>query len=287
MPTPAHLPASMSVFNPNGTDIELLGGVAIASIPLNVSGLGAAAAGTTTSLNLTSSATHTRKILTFKEWLEAWMAYCEIVCCNPAVAATCRAWMMRHIQLMFTASEEFGFGNAYACEVNLRKACPDFVPIAWDQPFLLSRMITDHSVSRLENVERALAVSRTTAPQQQAQRAQAISAATAYSRPAETEAARKVRVAHEICENFNTSQCRYGRSCFRMHVCSSCRGSHPEFECPESRSHRPTDGQPPVPTTRNFNGQNAGRGTGPAPIRSTRGGRRGGGKADGQRAPRY
>jgi hypothetical protein len=35
-----------------------------------------------------------------------------------------------------------------------------------------------------------------------------------------------------ICNNFNTSQCGFGASCYRLHICSHCNGEHPRSKCP-------------------------------------------------------
>ena len=35
-----------------------------------------------------------------------------------------------------------------------------------------------------------------------------------------------------ICNNFNTSQCGFGASCHRLHICSHCQGEHPLSKCP-------------------------------------------------------
>jgi hypothetical protein len=35
-----------------------------------------------------------------------------------------------------------------------------------------------------------------------------------------------------ICNNFNTSQCGFGASCYRLHICSHCKGEHPLSKCP-------------------------------------------------------
>ena len=35
-----------------------------------------------------------------------------------------------------------------------------------------------------------------------------------------------------ICKNFNTSQCGFGTDCYRLHVCSHCKGEHPISKCP-------------------------------------------------------
>ena len=35
-----------------------------------------------------------------------------------------------------------------------------------------------------------------------------------------------------ICNHFNTSQCGYGSSCYRLHICSYCKGEHPLSKCP-------------------------------------------------------
>jgi hypothetical protein len=34
-----------------------------------------------------------------------------------------------------------------------------------------------------------------------------------------------------ICNQFNTSQCAFGPSCYRLHICSHCRGEHPLSKC--------------------------------------------------------
>jgi hypothetical protein len=35
-----------------------------------------------------------------------------------------------------------------------------------------------------------------------------------------------------ICKNFNMSQCGFGASCHRLHICSHCKGEHPVSKCP-------------------------------------------------------
>jgi hypothetical protein len=35
-----------------------------------------------------------------------------------------------------------------------------------------------------------------------------------------------------ICDNFNTSQCGFGLSCYRLHICAHCKGEHPLSKCP-------------------------------------------------------
>jgi hypothetical protein len=34
-----------------------------------------------------------------------------------------------------------------------------------------------------------------------------------------------------ICDNFNTSQCGFGLSCYRLHICAHCKGEHPLSRC--------------------------------------------------------
>lgn len=36
-----------------------------------------------------------------------------------------------------------------------------------------------------------------------------------------------------ICRDFNTKEkgCRWGANCYRKHICSECRGTHPRFRC--------------------------------------------------------
>jgi hypothetical protein len=34
-----------------------------------------------------------------------------------------------------------------------------------------------------------------------------------------------------ICDHFNTSQCGFGSSCYRLHICAHCKGEHPLSKC--------------------------------------------------------
>jgi hypothetical protein len=37
-----------------------------------------------------------------------------------------------------------------------------------------------------------------------------------------------------ICNHFNTSQCGFGPSCYRLHICTHCKGDHPVSRCSQA-----------------------------------------------------
>jgi hypothetical protein len=50
-------------------------------------------------------------------------------------------------------------------------------------------------------------------------------------KPASTSSSSSPSKTKTICNQFNTSQCGFGLSCYRLHICTHCKGEHPLSEC--------------------------------------------------------
>ena len=50
-------------------------------------------------------------------------------------------------------------------------------------------------------------------------------------KPASTSSSLSPSKTKTICNQFNTSQCGFGLSCYRLHICTHCKGEHPLSKC--------------------------------------------------------
>lgn len=223
---PPHFPSAISVYNPNTntalTD-ALGGGVTLGSIPLHFTG-GASSSSAGATLNITSSNTQTRKLLTFFDWLEAFQAYTGVVFCDPSVKGRLSDSYLQHLHLMSIAVRDFGFDHAYAYDIELRSRCSGFKPLEWNDPILLHKLSNDYALSAIASV------TRQNAPPPKP-RAQAIADVTGYTFSSDS------KHSSQVCFNFNSPNgCRFAstNNCKRRHVCAHCQSdSHSFNECKE------------------------------------------------------